>query len=98
MTAGGKAEAKAEADAANQAAIDARKRAAANNSGPAMSDAAIALPTPFNRIAGRHTYPIRAFLEPIQEVWIQRQGFDLVKRRSMMWIMARRMKAATVLP
>src|SRR5438105_876139 len=40
------AEAKAEADAANQAAIDARKRAAANNSGPAMSDAAIALPTP----------------------------------------------------
>jgi hypothetical protein len=36
-------------------------------------------------------------LEPIQEVWIQRQLFDLVKRRSMMRIMARRMKAATVL-
>ena len=36
--------------------------------------------------------------EPIQEVQIQRQGFDLVKRLSMMRIMARRMKAATVLP
>ena len=36
-------------------------------------------------------------LEPIQEVLIQRQRFDLVKRRSIMRIMARRMKAATVL-
>src|SRR5438067_526668 len=40
------AEATAEAGAANQAAIDARKRAAAANSGPAMSDAALPLPTP----------------------------------------------------
>jgi hypothetical protein len=37
-----------------------------------------------------------AGLEPIQEVRIHRQGFDLVKRRSMMRIMARRMKAAVV--
>jgi hypothetical protein len=36
-------------------------------------------------------------LEPIQEVLIQRQRFDLVKRWSIMRIMARRMKAATVL-
>ena len=36
-------------------------------------------------------------LEQIQEVLIQRQGFDLVKRRSMIRIMARWMKAATVL-
>jgi hypothetical protein len=33
-------------------------------------------------------------LEPIQEVGSQRQGFDLVKRRSMMRIIARRIKAA----
>ena len=37
------------------------------------------------------------YLEPIQEVWIQRQRFDLVKRRSMMRTIARRIKAATVL-
>jgi hypothetical protein len=36
-------------------------------------------------------------LEPIQEVKIQRQGIGLVKRRSMMRIMARRTKATTVL-
>ncbi len=36
-------------------------------------------------------------LEPIQEVWIQRQRFDLVKRRSMMRTIARWIKAATVL-
>ena len=35
-------------------------------------------------------------LEPIQEVEIHEQGLGLVKRRSMMRIMARRMKAATV--
>ena len=35
-------------------------------------------------------------LEPIQEVEIHGQTFDLVKRRSMMRIMARRMKATTV--
>jgi hypothetical protein len=35
-------------------------------------------------------------LEPIQEVRIHEQGDDLVKRRSMRRIMARRMKAATV--
>ena len=41
------AQAKAEADAANQAAIDALKRAAAQaKAGPAMSDAALALPSP----------------------------------------------------
>ena len=34
-------------------------------------------------------------LEPIQEVGIQEQWAGLVKRRSMMRIMARRMEAAT---
>ena len=37
-----------------------------------------------------------ASLEPIQEVRIHEQQDDLVKRRSMRRIMARRMKAATV--
>jgi hypothetical protein len=36
-------------------------------------------------------------LEPIQEVEIHEQRLGLVKRLSMMRIMARRMKAATVL-
>jgi hypothetical protein len=38
----------------------------------------------------------RFLLEPIQEVGIHGQGVDLVKRRSMRRIIARRMKAATV--
>lgn len=37
-----------------------------------------------------------AQLEPIQEEWVHEQGFGLVKRLSMMRIMARRTKAATV--
>ena len=40
---------------------------------------------------------IAAPLEPIQEVEIERQGIGLVRRRSMMRIMARRTKATTVL-
>jgi hypothetical protein len=36
-------------------------------------------------------------LEPIQEDWIQKHWVDRVRRLSMMRIMARRMKAATVL-
>jgi len=36
-------------------------------------------------------------LEPIQEEWIHAEWFVRVKRRSMMRIMARRKKAATVL-
>jgi hypothetical protein len=36
-------------------------------------------------------------LEPIREVLIQHQGFALVNRRNMMRIIARQMKAATVL-
>jgi hypothetical protein len=36
------------------------------------------------------------FLEPIQEEWIHEQRFGLVKRLSMMRIIARRTKAATV--
>jgi hypothetical protein len=40
---------------------------------------------------------VHSLLEPIQEVMIQAQVVDLVKRRSMMRIIARRMKAATVL-
>jgi len=36
-------------------------------------------------------------LEPIHEVWSYFEGFGLVRRRSMIWIIARRMKAATVL-
>ena len=36
-------------------------------------------------------------LEPIQEEWIHDQGVGLVKRLSMMRIIARRTKAATVL-
>jgi len=35
-------------------------------------------------------------LEPIQEEWIHEQRFGLVKRLSMMRIIARRTKAATV--
>ena len=35
-------------------------------------------------------------LEPFREVWIQEQGFSLVKRLSMMRIMANRTKATTV--
>jgi hypothetical protein len=35
--------------------------------------------------------------EPIREVLIQHQGFALVNRRNMMRIIARQMKAATVL-
>jgi hypothetical protein len=50
-----------------------------------------------NRFIGLNFFLDR-LLEPIQEVWIQEQGFDLDNRRSMIWIMARRMKAATVLP
>jgi hypothetical protein len=42
-------------------------------------------------------YNSRNNLEPVQEVWIQRQRFDLVKRRSMMRTIARWIKAATVL-
>jgi hypothetical protein len=46
----------------------------------------------------RGSLSLGAFLlEPIQEVMIQAQVVDLVKRRSMMRIIARRMKAATVL-
>jgi len=45
----------------------------------------------------RWLFPPALVLEPIQEVEIQRQGIGLVKRRSMMRIMARRTKAATVL-
>jgi hypothetical protein len=36
-------------------------------------------------------------LEPIREVWIHDVGFGLVRRLSMMRIMAGRTKAATVL-
>ena len=42
------------------------------------------------------TMESRYFLEPIPEVWIHAQEIRLVKRRSMMRIMARRTKAATV--
>ena len=38
-----------------------------------------------------------ALLEPIREVEIEEQGVGLVKRLSIMRIMARRMKATTVL-
>jgi hypothetical protein len=37
------------------------------------------------------------FLEPIQEDWIQEHWVERVRRLSMMRIMARRTKAATVL-
>ena len=40
---------------------------------------------------------VRFLLEPIQEDWIHEQRLGLVKRLSMMRIMARRTKAATVL-
>lgn len=41
--------------------------------------------------------PVGLFrLEPIQEEWIHEQRFGLVKRLSMMRIIARRTKAATV--
>jgi hypothetical protein len=40
---------------------------------------------------------IFTILDPIPEDEIQEQGLGLVKRRSMMRIMARRTKAATVL-
>jgi hypothetical protein len=42
------------------------------------------------------TFSTPQALEPIQEEWIHEQGFGLVKRLSMMRIMARRTKAATV--
>ncbi len=40
--------------------------------------------------------PETKVLEPIREVWIQIEGHGLVKRRSMMRIIASRMKAAAV--
>ena len=39
----------------------------------------------------------RGLLEPIQEDWIQKHWVERVRRLSMMRIMARRTKAATVL-
>src|SRR6266851_1446770 len=57
-------------------------------------------PPPFLRMASprarRQFTTSSRSLEPIQELWIHDQAVDLVKRRSMRRIMARRKKAATV--